>query len=149
MSPNDGLDNPHVVSEWRTMVEREPEISQTPDKLALGHLVSWQSGSSLTMPEYLHLRVLWKPHKSDIFRLESFVEDNAIEKASTLAKTGLCTNFCKNAMKRTPLTEPHDEKSMFSLVKFYVDLVRGLDKYAINNNVEKVFVGRVSRSHTS
>lgn len=142
--------NPNNISSWKKAVTKEPEIHISPDLLALGNLISWQSGSSITMPQYLHLRVLWKIHKNTDFKLQKYVGSSAIMQANKLSTTRLCAEFCKETRDPLPPTKSHNELSMFSLVRFYMDLVRGIDEYeAATNSVEKVFMGRITRSQAA
>lgn len=146
--------NPATASKWYNDVQK---ILGTPDPrtLALGDMLHWESGSKLTMKHYLHLKTLWVDLQATEFRLQDFVSESVMETSRKYSKTRLLKEFFQSVRYSIPANKPHSEKSIFSLVKFYLELVEGFDSRTLqaeepdNRRVLRPRKERFEREHSS
>lgn len=118
-----------------------------PQTLALGDMAHWESGSKLTMKHYLHLKTLWVDRKATDFNLGDYVGEDVMNITRKYSKTSLLEKFFQGVLDTTPAKTQYSEKSIFSLVKFYIDLVRGLDSRTMQaeDSKSKVWVLRPTK----
>lgn len=116
--------NPASVKEWCKEVSKTFHIPHS--ELALGDMITWESGSKLQMEHFLYLKALWTRHSADHFVLERYVDADVIETTRSYSKNTLLGQFCEGAVEITPANTQYSEKSIYSLVQLYMDLVRSI-----------------------